>query len=144
MLRQWSSSGNVQLVALLRASDDFPDAFTRDHLSRALSVLEFHHHPVFVNFKKHILLNGGVRAGKSLVEASHSRDNNVRVEEVEKSTQPEKRELSSSRFEHPLNKNDRSDGKDDDSHNSIDAIRAVARIRFVGRRFGACHTSHQD
>ena len=78
-----SSSGDVQFVAFFRSNDDFPDAFSRNHLSVTLSVQELHHHPVFVNFNKHVLFKGGFCARTALVEASSSGNDIVRIEEVE-------------------------------------------------------------
>lgn len=78
-----SSLGDVQFVAFFRSNDDFPDAFTRDYLSVTLSVQELHHHPVFVNFNKHVLFEGGFCAMTALVEASSSGNDIVRIEEVE-------------------------------------------------------------
>ena len=78
-----SSSGDVQFVAFFRSNDDVPDAFSRDYLSVTLSVQELHHHPVFVNFNRHVLFEGGFCARTALGEASDSGDDIVRIEEVE-------------------------------------------------------------
>lgn len=78
-----SSLGDVQFVAFFRSNDDFPDAFSRDYLSMTLSVQELHHNPVFVNFNKHVLFEGGFCARTALVEASSSGNDIVRIEEVE-------------------------------------------------------------
>ena len=83
LVTRLSWSGDVQFVAFFRSNDDFPDAFSRNHLSVTLSVQELHHHPVFVNFNKHVLFEGGFCARTALVEASDSGDDIVRIEEVE-------------------------------------------------------------